>query len=308
MRWMSLWKCGLVWMVLACSAGAEVPFGGPTPVEFKHYWYSDGAEISRYKLTQSRYGELHTGDAVLLFVTESLRSDVQVKADNPSDADLPVLKLNEQRKFYTGVYPYSIMTSVFSPIAEGKQARPAKISTSVQEWCGHVYVQMNLRDEAYNVKGFSYFESEVEEDLSVPANVTEDGLFNLVRLAPQTLPIGTFDLVVGTVFSRLRHTPLAPTPAIGTLQAIAGASLEGNPLVRYRVEMPDYRRTLSIVFERDFPHRIERWDDTCPGSGGGRGKMLTTSAVRSHTIKSPYWQHHSNRDRSLLKKLGLEPR
>lgn len=303
------WLCGFALLAVGCSVVAEeVQLGPHTEAEFGKYWYSDGAEISRYKLSQSRYGELHSGDAILLYVTEKVRSDIQVKADNPADGDLPVLKLNAQRKFYTGVYPYSVMTSIFSPVSGGDQARPIKISTSVQEWCGHVYVQMNFRGDAYTVKSFSYFESEGEQETSVPAACTEDGLFNLVRLAPQKLPVGKFDLVVGTLFSRLMHRPLAATVATGTLQAIEGVSLEGNPLVEYVVEMPAHQRTLRIVFERDFPHRIERWEDAYPSPALGSRKTLRTSAVRSHTIKSLYWQHHSNVDRSLLKRLGLEAR
>ncbi|MGB2691994.1 MAG: septum formation inhibitor Maf, partial [Thermodesulfobacteriota bacterium] len=38
--------------------------------EFKAYWYDGKAEITSYKLEQARYGELHEGYAVMVFVTE----------------------------------------------------------------------------------------------------------------------------------------------------------------------------------------------------------------------------------------------
>ena len=47
--------------------------------EFKDYWYSGEAELTRYELEQARYGEIHRGDAVLIFVTEDFRTDKQVK-------------------------------------------------------------------------------------------------------------------------------------------------------------------------------------------------------------------------------------
>jgi hypothetical protein len=34
-------------------------------------------------------------------------------------------------------------------------------------------------------------------------------------------------------------------------------SLEGNPLVHYKLILPGEQRTLQIVFEKDFPYRIQ---------------------------------------------------
>ena len=41
--------------------------------QFKEYWYQGKAEITSYDLEQARYGELHKGHAVLVFVTEEFR-------------------------------------------------------------------------------------------------------------------------------------------------------------------------------------------------------------------------------------------
>ena len=38
--------------------------------EFKDYWYEGKAEITTYKLDQARYGEIHNGRSVLIYVTE----------------------------------------------------------------------------------------------------------------------------------------------------------------------------------------------------------------------------------------------
>ena len=50
---------------------------------FKKYWFAGDAEISSFTLTQSRYGELRSGDAVLIYVTEDFLPNIQVKANNP---------------------------------------------------------------------------------------------------------------------------------------------------------------------------------------------------------------------------------
>ena len=100
--------------------------------QFNDYWYNGTAELTRYKLEQGRYGELHEGDAVLIFVTEDFRSDTQVKYEGGDRKNVaPILKLNFTKKFLTGVYPYSLMTSIFTPVDVNDKT--IKVSTSVQE-------------------------------------------------------------------------------------------------------------------------------------------------------------------------------
>lgn len=110
---------------------------------FDDYWYTQGAEITRYRLEQVRYGEIHEGDAVLIFVTEGFLPDKQVKANHPEyhDQVIPILKLIFTKKFYTGIYPYSLMSSIFTPIDIIQYPHTLKVTASTQEWCGQVYSQ-----------------------------------------------------------------------------------------------------------------------------------------------------------------------
>ena len=64
----------------------------------------------------------------------------------------------------TGIYPYSIMTSTFSPIINSKKA--IKISFSAQEWCGNTFIQLNNREE-FDVNFYSYFELIIGEKVLV---------------------------------------------------------------------------------------------------------------------------------------------
>jgi hypothetical protein len=106
------------------------------------------------------------------------------------------------------------MTSVFTPLDVLKHPLPLKITSSSQEWCGHVYTQINLSDDEYRVRIHSYF-------------------------------------------------------------------------------------------EKEFPYRIQKWEESYRGLASMGAKVMTTRATRTHTIMDAYWQHHGNRDRALLKKLGL---
>ena len=283
-------------------------FGVPTRDQFQDYWYNHGAELSRFSLRQMRYGEIHEGDAVLVFVTEKMNPDTQIKADHPGAQDIAILKLNAVRKFFTGIYPYSIMTSIFAPVDVQNYPLPLKISSSTQEWCGHAYTQMNLNENEYRVRLHSYFEGEGDRDFGVQKVIPEDALWTLIRLAPASLPVGEFSMIPGTVYARLAHRPIAAQKAVADLSFTGEKSLEGNPLVIYEINFPAEERTLQIYFEKDFPHRIQQWQETYKGLVGTGAKVLTTRATRTHTIMGPYWKHHTNKDRRRLEGLGLSAR
>ena len=113
---------------------------------FNSYWYSDKAEIRTYQLNQARYGEMHQGTATLIFVTEPFLNKKGVKPDNykTTKSKTQVLKMNFLKKFGTGIYPYSMMLSTFTPIADAQGVLKANVTG--QEWCGHIFSQMRKKD------------------------------------------------------------------------------------------------------------------------------------------------------------------
>src|SRR4030095_13276446 len=119
------------------------------------------AEIDSYALIQPRYGEPREGRAVLIFVTEDFSDSLRVKADpgvHPKSDVYPVLKLNQVRKFQTGIYDYSLMTSVFARVEPSFPV--VKVSFSAQEWCGHVWAQWLRRGDRLEGVLHSYFDRE----------------------------------------------------------------------------------------------------------------------------------------------------
>ncbi|MBW1902875.1 MAG: septum formation inhibitor Maf, partial [Deltaproteobacteria bacterium] len=122
-----------------CSEATDkkAEYNRPTGEEFNNYWFQGLAEISRFDLEQARYGEIHKGDAVLIYVTEEFFTDKQVKSElGKQPGAVPVLKLNFVRNFITGIYPYSMMSSIFTPVNRRQHPQSLKVTTSIQEWCG----------------------------------------------------------------------------------------------------------------------------------------------------------------------------
>lgn len=264
----------------------------PLTDEFKAYWFANEAEITSYTLEQGRYGEIREGTAVLVFVTEPFLKEEQVKADQSSPTNIPVLKLNATKNFHTGIYPYSIMQSVFYPLANNQHA--LKISCSVQEWCGHVYTQLNNRSE-FEVVSHSYFEGEADEDFSMGKAILENELWTQLRIHPESLPIGNLEVVPSFEFLRLRHIPFRAYPASAELTS-------GT----YTITYPDLNRSLSIQFNPQFPFDITSWEETFISGFGDKAKPLTTKATKLKTIKSDYWNRTTNDDLPLRESLGLQ--
>ena len=300
-------------MVIGCSdadsqnhanAGKAQP-PQPLPVDraFSDYWYQGKAEVTRYALEQARYGEIRKGDAVLVFVTEDFLGDKQVKLESdPTGRDVvPILKLNLTKKFVTGVYPYSLMTSVFTPVDVSTKPHSLKVTTTAQEWCGHTFTQLNFRASKYDVELRSYFEKEGDRDFALEPAFLEDEVWTRIRLAPATLPVGDVRIIPGTMAQRLRHTELQVINATATLAAVPGSP----QLMRYTLSYPDPVRTLAIDFEKEFPHRIMGWTETYRDGFGPKATTLTTRATRTNELKLDYWTKNSSADTLLRKELGL---
>lgn len=300
-------------LLLACSADPEaakttVPAASPVSAEFSRYWYAGQAELSRYQLQQNRYDNIHPGEAVLVFVTEDFLPNKQVKMEGGKTAETAtsVLKMNQMRRFATGIYDYSINTSVFTPVATSQFPHTFKVATSVQDWCGQTYSQLNLRRNKYHLEAHSYFQQEADQVDSLEAVVLEDELWTRLRLDPKTLPLGKLRLIPGTVASRLRHQPLRIETASAELTSYRGVVFKpaqvGATLQAYTLVYPNTKRTLTIVFEQAFPYLIAGWEDTYDGQmrfGNqtyGSAKPLTTRAIRTTTLKSDYWQRHTRAD------------
>lgn len=283
--------------------GRDSAEGFTASQSFRNYWYNGQAEISRYSLDQAQYGSMNPGEAVLVFVTEDFRTDTQVKLESDAkDKATSVLKLNSIRRFVTGIYDYSLYSSVFTPVNTNKYDHSLKVTMSAQDWCGQTYSQLNLIDGAYEVLGRSYFEKNATEDYSIDKAWLEDEFWTRLRLNPESLPIGEATVIPAAYAARLAGQKLMPTKATGSLTTYEGSAFSGKSLRQYAVNYPEAKREVRIVFESQFPHSIVGWEETYTS----RGKVLTTRATLTETIRSDYWSHNAPADTTLRRQLGVK--
>ena len=264
--------------------------------EFKNYWFSGKAEITSYKLSQARYGELREGSAVLIFVTEPFLESKQVKADEKHPSNIPVLKLNSTKNYLTGIYPYSIMTSSFLPVNEVSHA--LKVAFSAQEWCGQVYAQLNNKND-FEITSHSYFENEADQDFIIEKTYLEDEIWSKIRINPANLPIGEIEIIPSFEYIRLSHK------VFKTYKATTSVQLKNDTTSTYSISYPDLERSIEIDFITKFPYNIIGWSESSKSGFGSNAKIMTSTAVKNKSIITPYWQQNKNSDLFLRDSLGI---
>ena len=303
----------LVVYATACNqagANASASFSNPqsaTPAEemkpafmtdnaFNAYWFAGKAELCSYDYTINRYDESRTGSCVFIFVTEDLSKSKQVKLDNAAQAGsdrVPVLKLNALQKFQTGIYDYSLMSSLFTPIDIINFPHSLKTTTTVQDWCGHVFTQMNLKGNKYHVKSFSYFEMEGDKESDTEGGaMLEDEIFTRLRINPESLPNKNIKIVPNLTYTRLRHKPIeAENASIEIKDEAAGVK---SCIVNY----PNIKRRLVVSFEGVSPYKILGFTEF-------DGEKILSEAKLKKSMMSDYWAKHDLKSDPLRKELGL---
>ncbi len=285
-------SCLITLSLFACSSKISLKSENKTAItpHFKKYWYSNEAEINSYDLTQARYGQIRKGNAFLIFVTEAFNPKTFVKSDKPTSSSKSVLKLNYIKKFTTGIYDYSMMTSVFFPINNGKNS--LKINSSSQEWCGQTYLEL-LNKSMFEINYFSYFEQDINKNVNLKKCFLEDDLFNQIRIDTNLLPRGKVEVLPSFFYLQLKHIP------IETQTAIASIKKSGAKNSNYTIYYPALKRRLTIEFETKFPHKINAWKESYPEKDLDESTILTTEAKLKKSIKNTYWKSNTLSDSTL---------
>jgi hypothetical protein len=272
------------------------------------HWYDGRAELAGYRLRQPRYGELRSGEAVLVYVTETFSESARVKADpgrHPPSDEFGVMKLNLIKDFQTGIYDYNVMASVFVAL-DPRYGRSAgtlsKLTFSSQEWCGQTFDELLVGEGGLRHRGFSYFDGEGDSDrrLDIPPDAIHfERLFIAVRQIPEPL-VGRGEARDLPIYGRLERSRFEHRPAtyqpgrVARREALASVSV---PAGRFEVDVYEVQigdATYRFDVEAAFPHRLVRW--TGPD---GEVAELTGSARRR------YWRDHAEGDEKLRRELGL---
>jgi len=274
---------------------------------FKKLWYDGNAEISTYTLLESRYGQIRNGKRVMVWVTEPLRLNTLIKPDKKlaESEMIRVLKLNDLRKFSTGIYEYSVMTSLFSAVENKgllKNNETVKISFTAQEWCGQVFDRLINKDSAFTGHIYSYFETDAEKKYTLPSqNIeTEENLWMRIRELNSVylLPGNSLELSILPSRWMERKAHGAPQVHKGVISNEGVSQLNtvlGKIFVKkYVWQLNGQPGKTTVWVEEKYPHRIVQFTER----DGSSGKLLASR-------REPYWTQNSTKFDFKRKELGL---
>ena len=265
-------------------------------------WGDGKGELDAYRLVTPRYGAPRTGYALHVFVTETFTDAQRVKSDGGHRDEFPVLKLNELRRFQTGIYDYSLMTSTFVPL-DGRLGvgQPTKVAFSAQEWCGTVFEELLVDPGSARRRRHSYFDGEgdVDDRIALPSGaILADTLPIVVRGIVGPTPVGDHPVFPTVAAERLGHNGLTAQNGTLTVATSIGSTTvpAGTfPTRAVTLQTADGGRTTWQV-EEAASHRIVAWER----SDGEHAELVGST-------REPYWQEHDPGGEVFLEKLGLRP-
>ncbi len=257
--------------------------------DFKSYWYGGEAEIAYYDLSRSRYAENREGEMYLIFVTEDFNPKLQVKAENKKSTSVSHFKLNWHQNFPTGIYDYSLMQSTFLSLTEKKNA--TKLVSSMQEWCGQSYLQLNHHGKHYKAKLHSYFENLNDDYFRIQQGFTENQLLLNLRINP------IIDDVPQHMIPNLDYLQLYQKEVKS--YAVEVKQSKNDSIINTQIHFPDLNRKVEIQQRNEFPYLIQLWKETIQVNGN----EFVSHAKLVNSMKVDYWNKNKEKDLILRQSL-----
>ena len=278
-------------LLVSCSTKPDKPNLNLSK-EFKDYWYAGEAEISYYELSMSRYGENREGEMYLIFVTEDFNTELQVKTEREINSAESHFKLNWHQNFTTGIYDYAVMQSTFKSLATDKNA--SKIASSIQEWCGQSYLQLNLKEKDYHVSLHSYFEALNDDYFVINDHYTENQLLLDLRISPE-LTTQPSKVIPNLAFLQLNKKEIKA-------YAVEIKQSNKNESILTELYFSELDRNVKIEQEQNFPFRILSWEETV--NQDGNSQISKAKLINSMNID--YWNKNKEKDLILRDSLKLK--
>ena len=275
--------------------------------DFYSHWGDGRAEISSYNIDVRRYNQMRNGNSVLIFVTEDINKETFIKVESPVPKDdrMYVMKLNQIIRFNTGIYDYSVMSSIFSEVDGGNWPFSLrKVTNSIQDWCGHIFDEVMVGSNYVEGRINSYFERDGVSFYTLPVSsnfVSGDGLLIRMRelngewLKPgQQIAISFFPSLWGI---QLRSLERKISDAILTKTIGKDLEISSQIVPVYEWQLDFENNWEKYWIEQEYPHRILAWEF----SDGGRGRLI-------ETLRLSYWELNNNEHLEYRKFLDLNSR
>ena len=101
-------------------------------------------------------------------------------------------------------------------------------------------------------------------------------------------------MIPGLFYTRMNHADLKVGSAVAK-------KTENDSAYTYSITYPDHERSISIQYEKQFPHKILGWKEAWKE----KGNAMQTSAKLDKTLNTDYWTKNKNEFLHLRDSLNL---
>ena len=286
-----LFACVLLW---ACGSERPAVVSTPTlrpPVfdaAFRQQWDDGASEISSFETVRFRGGALRKGTATSIVRRANYSEDERVPIENgrPVPADLfPVIQMSWIERYSKGLDNCEEMTTsalALAPVDGRVAGMETKVDFSLQSWEGQLFHQLLYDATGVRSHQYSYFESEGDEQITLPYpgdGISGDALWFWARhMAAPVLKAGEqrrVSLLPSLRDARSQHHALTWRRA--TLTHSSDHKLFGGKQAEvFRVHTED-GLTETFDVEPDLPYRVLHWENSL----GERADYISGSRVKS---------------------------
>ncbi len=280
--------CWTILFPLAVSAESIHPYLSPAFLNHS-VWHDGKSEVNIYDAEEIRYGISRKTEAVQIFVKETHKPDLLVKADNWREKGLmEVMKFNYMITVPTGIYSYRQMLSVFF---RKDNFHPIKMTFGSQEWCGNSFKEIvNFRGNSF-INFVTYWDNQGsrKEALKLEAGIPfYDALPVLLRALD--LPEGkkiNFTMLPSQVSSKLTsHQPEKAT--LASLETTT-LNLPMGKVSAKKIQLTHSKGEDLFWFAKEFPHAMLKWN-----------KHDGTKYLLRKTFRLDYWNKTKPGDEKFL--------
>lgn len=255
---------------------------------FRQQWDDGASEISFYETQRVRGGTMRRGTATSILKRANYSEDERVPIESakgaPSDL-FPVMQLSWIEPYTKGQEKCEEMTTsalALAPVDGRVAGAETKVDFSLQSWEGQLFHQLLFDATGVRSHQYSYFESEGDEQITLPYpgdGIAGDALWFWARhMAAPALRPGQqrrVMLLPSLRDARSQHRALSWRRA--TLTHVQDAKLfAGKQAEVFNVHTEDgFTETFDV--EPDIPFRVLHWENSL----GERADYISGSRVKS---------------------------
>ena len=281
--------------LLLTACGNERPTVSNSPslrapvfdAEFRKQWDDGESETSSYDTLRLRGGVLRKAAATAIVRRANYSEDERVPIETAKGAptDLfPVIQMSWIERYAQGLNNCEEMTTsalALAPVDGHVAGAETKVDFSLQSWEGQLFHQLLFDATGVRSHQYSYFESEGDEQITLPYpgnGISGDALWFWARhMAAPALRAGenrSVMLLPSLRDARSQHRALTWKRATLTRSADQ-TMLAGKPVDAFSLTRED-GATETFLVQAEFPFRVQHWEN----SAGERADFVAASRIK----------------------------